>query len=63
MSGIDLEDGTKIRKGSGEAIINYVKNLNGLIPFDLNEKVEKISKLGGTPLVVCVNDKILGVIY
>lgn len=25
MSGIDLEDGTKIRKGSGEAIINYVK--------------------------------------
>ena len=25
--------------------------------------MEKISKLGGTPLVVCVNDKILGVIY
>ena len=63
MSGIDLEDGTKIRKGSGEAIINYVKNLNGLIPSDLNEKVENISKLGGTPLVVCANDKILGVIY
>ena len=36
MSGIDLEDGTKIRKGSGEAIINYVKKLNGLIPSDLN---------------------------
>ena len=63
MSGIDLEDGTKIRKGSGEAIINYVKKLNGLIPSDLNEKVENISKLGGTPLVVCVNNKILGVIY
>lgn len=63
MSGIDIEDGTKIRKGSGEAIINYVKNQNGLIPSDLNEKVEKISKLGGTPLVVCVNNKILGVIY
>ena len=29
MSGIDIEDGTKIRKGSGEAIINYVKNQNG----------------------------------
>lgn len=63
MSGIDIEDGTKIRKGSGKAIINYVKNQNGLIPSDLNEKVEKISKLGGTPLVVCVNNKILGVIY
>ena len=63
MSGIDIEDGTKIRKGSGEAIINYVKNQNGLIPSDLNEKVEKISKLGGTPLVVCVINKILGVFY
>lgn len=25
--------------------------------------MESISKLGGTPLVVCANDKILGVIY
>ena len=35
----------------------------GLIPADLHAHVEKVSSLGGTPLVVCENNKILGVIY
>lgn len=64
MSGIDMGNGsTKIRKGAGDAIERYVKNMGGKIPADLKDKVENISKLGGTPLVVCVNDQILGVIY
>lgn len=64
MSGIDMRNGsTKIRKGAGDAIERYVKNMGGKIPADLKDKVENISKLGGTPLVVCVNDQILGVIY
>ncbi|WMJ23592.1 potassium-transporting ATPase subunit KdpB [Paludicola sp. MB14-C6] len=63
MSGIDLPDGTKIRKGAGEAIIQYVKEQNGIIPSDLSEKVSDVSKLGGTPLVVCVDNVIYGVIY
>ena len=29
----------------------------------LSNKIDQISKLGGTPLVVCVNNKIYGVIY
>lgn len=63
MSGVDLEDGTKIRKGAGDAIIRFVKNNGGDIPSDLSNKIDQISKVGGTPLVVCVDNKILGVIY
>lgn len=63
MSGVNLTDGTKIRKGASEAIKNYVKELGGSIPKDLETKVTEVSKLGGTPLVVCVGNKILGVIY
>ena len=63
MSGINLKNGIQIRKGSADAIIAYAKTLNGLIPSNLTEQVTDISKLGGTPLVVCVDNRILGVIY
>ena len=63
MSGVDLPDGTKIRKGASDSIEAYVKSLNGNIPSNLHSLVEQVSSLGGTPLVVCENDKVLGVIY
>lgn len=63
MSGVDLPNGTKIRKGASDSIEKYVKELGGKIPSDLNEKVAKISSLGGTPLTVSENNRILGVIY
>lgn len=63
MSGVDLPDGTKVRKGAAEAIEQYVKSMGGTIPADLHEQVDKISSLGGTPLTVCENNRILGVIY
>lgn len=63
MSGLDLPDGTRIRKGASDAIIRYVKENGGKVPEDLTEHVEKVSSLGGTPLVVCKNNQILGVIY
>lgn len=63
MSGVNLLDGTKIRKGAYESIKNYVIELGGSIPKDLETKVAEVSKLGGTPLVVCVGNRILGVIY
>jgi K+-transporting ATPase ATPase B chain len=63
MSGIDLKDGTMVRKGAYDAIKNRVKEMGGNIPEDLEAIVSGVSKLGGTPLVVCVNDKIYGVIY
>ena len=63
MSGVDLPDGRKIRKGAAEAIAQYVKRLGGSIPKDLQAQVDTVSSLGGTPLTVCENDRILGVIY
>lgn len=63
MSGVNLPNGTKVRKGAAEAIEQYVKAMGGKIPADLHEQVDKVSSLGGTPLTVCENDRILGVIY
>lgn len=63
MSGVDLQDNIKIRKGAFDAIRAYISEMNGKIPSDLETKVMEISNLGGTPLVVCKNEKILGVIY
>lgn len=63
MSGVDLPDGTKIRKGAAEAIEQYVRALGGTIPADLRKQVDEVSHLGGTPLTVCENNRVLGVIY
>lgn len=63
MSGVDLPDGTKVRKGASDAIEQYVASQGGKVPADLHVHVEKISSLGGTPLVVCRNNQVLGVIY
>lgn len=63
MSGVNLPNGTKVRKGAAEAIEQYVKAMGGKVPADLHEQVNKVSSLGGTPLTVCENERILGVIY
>jgi K+-transporting ATPase ATPase B chain len=63
MSGLNLKNGTHIRKGATDSIVKFVSEAGGSIPDDLNKKVERISKLGGTPLVVCVDKIIMGVIY
>lgn len=63
MSGVNLPDGTKIRKGAYDSIQKCIQELGGPIPKDLAERVNEVSKLGGTPLVVCSENRIYGVIY
>ena len=63
MSGVDLPDGTKVRKGASDAIVEYVKGLGGAVPADLQGHTDQVSKQGGTPLTVCVGKRVLGVIY
>ncbi|AIK40209.1 K+-transporting ATPase, B subunit [Bacillus pseudomycoides] len=63
MSGVDLLDGTKVRKGAVGAVIEWVQAQGGTIPKDVNQKADLISKEGGTPLVVAVDDRIYGLIY
>ena len=58
MSGIDLPDGTEIRKGAVEAVKEYAEE----IPEGLTEKANEIADNGGTPLAVSVNKEILGLI-
>ncbi len=61
-SGVDLADGTRIRKGAAEAIRKIAQNASYEIPQDLENRITEISKNGGPPLVVSVNEKPAGVI-
>jgi K+-transporting ATPase ATPase B chain len=63
MSGLNLPNGAQVRKGASDTVRKHVTELGGTIPEDLQASVDKISKLGGTPLVVCVDKDIIGVIY
>lgn len=63
MSGVNLKSGSKIRKGAADAIKERVKENGGSIPEDLDEMVERIAALGGTPLVVEADNVVYGVIY
>jgi K+-transporting ATPase ATPase B chain len=62
MSGIEV-DGRSIRKGSVDAISNYLVEHGSKLPDLVRESVDAISRSGGTPLVVAENGRALGVIH
>ncbi len=62
MSGVNLP-GTRIRKGSADAIARFLEEQGSQLPQKVREQVEEIARLGGTPLVVAENASALGVIY
>ncbi|MDE3236421.1 MAG: potassium-transporting ATPase subunit KdpB [Bacteroidota bacterium] len=61
-SGIDLPDGTKIRKGAFDAIKKMVTQAGNAFPDETAQRVTVISSNGGTPLVVSKNNRVMGVI-
>lgn len=63
MSGVDFPTGKTIRKGATDAVIDYIQQQGGGVPNDLKRITDEISSVGGTPLVVSEDSKILGVIY
>jgi len=68
MSGVDLPDGTCVRKGAGSAVAAWVEASGGRVADDLEEAVDGISASGGTPLVVALSRpgepaRTLGVIH
>ena len=61
-SGINLADGTQIRKGAFDAIRTIVSEAGNEFPEETEEIIKRITSNGGTPLVVCINKEIAGVI-
>ena len=61
-SGVNLADGTEIRKGAFDAIRKITEEAGNVFPDETQEAVASISCNGGTPLVVCANKKVIGVI-
>jgi K+-transporting ATPase ATPase B chain len=62
MSGINLTDGRRIRKGASDAIIEFVEENRGKVPNDLKNVVEAVARTGATPLVVADSAHVAGVI-
>jgi K+-transporting ATPase ATPase B chain len=64
MSGLDLPNGTQVRKGAGSMVAEWA----GSVPDDLDAVVTRVSESGGTPLVVATRGadgkaRVLGVIH
>jgi K+-transporting ATPase ATPase B chain len=62
MSGVDGPF-YAIRKGAPDAMLDYLARNGQVPPLELQTVIEKISKTGGTPLVVARNGRALGVIH
>jgi K+-transporting ATPase ATPase B chain len=63
MSGVDLPDGTSIRKGAPDAILALIQEHGNHTPRELQTTVDGIARTGGTPLVVARDGQALGVIH
>ena len=61
-SGVDMPDGRRIRKGAAEAIFRIAAEHENPCPAGIAATVRTISENGGTPLIVCENERIMGVI-
>jgi len=62
MSGVDLPDGTRIRKGAPDTVARYIQDQGGIIPQGYQPTVDSIASRGATPLAVTENDRIVGVV-
>lgn len=66
MSGVDVMENGKpiaVRKGAKDAIERHISSQGGRIPPEVASIVERISRSGGTPLVVAVGNSAKGVIH
>jgi K+-transporting ATPase ATPase B chain len=63
MSGTNLPGGREVRKGAVGAIKGFVLSRHGQDTPELDVAYEQVSHQGGTPLAVCLDNEIYGVIY
>ncbi|MDR3639302.1 MAG: potassium-transporting ATPase subunit KdpB [Isosphaeraceae bacterium] len=62
MSGIDMPDGTRIRKGAPDTVAKHVQAQGGVIPDNYQATVDAIASRGATPLAVAQNERLVGVV-
>ncbi|WP_295483047.1 potassium-transporting ATPase subunit KdpB [uncultured Pseudomonas sp.] len=62
LSGIDFEQ-RHYRKGAVDAVLAFVGLQRLEMPAPLAREVERIAQSGGTPLLVCLDKRLLGVIH
>ena len=62
MSGCDI-DGAVLRKGAVDAVRQHVRSIHGEMPQDVLAAADRIGDAGGTPLAVCENHRVLGLVH
>jgi potassium-transporting ATPase ATP-binding subunit len=62
MSGVDL-NGHQIRKGAADAVKRFIEENGGRAPAEIDQAVQRIAEVGGTPLVVARDNWALGVVH
>ena len=61
MSGVDL-NGSRLRKGAGDAILRWVADEGGQAPPLLQAELDRVARQGSTPLAVARDAQVLGVV-
>ncbi|MCP2071244.1 UNVERIFIED_ORG: K+-transporting ATPase ATPase B chain [Pseudomonas lini] len=62
LSGVDYQ-GRIYRKGAVDSLLSFIGLAKTELPPALAREVDKIAQSGGTPLLVCVDGKLLGAIH
>jgi K+-transporting ATPase ATPase B chain len=62
MSGVDMPDGRKIRKGAPDAVCKFVTGRDNALTGELKNLVDSVASKGATPLVVAEDNQIAGVV-
>ncbi len=63
MSGLDMADGSSIRKGAPDSVLAWVRERGGNPSAELSPEIDRIARSGGTPLLLARDGVVLGVIY
>lgn len=62
LSGLD-RNGHQYRKGAVDAVLNYLSLERKSVPEPVLKAVDHIARQGGTPLLVCTQEQLLGVVF
>ena len=62
MSGVDLPDGRRVRKGAADAILKHVQAIGGTLPPRAQEQVNTYAAQGSTPLLIAEDNRVVGLV-